>query len=270
MSNSSEILKIIKSTKTKGFIILMCLLPMLDLFYSVYNIYSDYWFNKEYYPNGLGSGNIPHPAFGSFLSASTSGHIFQMLLIWLIPVYLMIIYSDSYIQETKCGYNNIILSKMGKKDVLKKRLQISFLIPFGISLISLFLNFIIANIVFASGTYKNSLDSIEGMGKYFEWMLKNPNFTYIIYIFSYCFIVGMYGVFCTALCFVIRNRKIVYAITIFLWLIQIIYPYSVTYAMQPFTEYGIKYFFVALTVVFVLMIIAIIMDFKLWVCKDEI
>ena len=74
----------------------------------------------------------------------------------------------------------------------------------------------------------------------------------IVHILITCIIYGIMGMFCCATSFYFRNRKTVYFVSIFFWLIEILKPGSLLLIFQPFqinstlteTASGLLLFFV--------------------------
>ena len=74
----------------------------------------------------------------------------------------------------------------------------------------------------------------------------------IMHILITCIIYGIMGMFCCATSFYFRNRKTVYFVSIFFWLIEILKPGSLLLIFQPFqinstlteTASGLLLFFV--------------------------
>ena len=56
----------------------------------------------------------------------------------------------------------------------------------------------------------------------------------IVHILITCIIYGIMGMFCCATSFYFRNRKTVYFVSIFFWLIEILKPGSLLLIFQPF------------------------------------
>lgn len=263
----SELYKVMKSKKCMFFMALMILIPFVDLISNMLHVFLDYWLYSEAYVGGMKSGMILHPAMASFLAGSGDSHLGQMLLIWVLPIYLMLIYSDSYIREVSYGYNNIIFTKGKKKKIIKDRFMVSFLIPFTVCFCSLLLNFLLAQIIFFGG--KDFLgmrvdESFMGL------CMSYPNISYIIYMMVFCFLSGGCGVLCTGISYLIPNNKIAYPLVFVMWFVQIISPYSITYAMQPFIEYGPNYFVPALIINCILVVGVYVVSFVYMEKKDEI
>jgi hypothetical protein len=241
-----------------GFIIFLLLIPLIDL---LMNWNGNTMISKEY---------VLHPSMASFLSGHSMGHITQMLYIWMLPLYLLITYCDYYIQEKKVGYNIMLLSRISKRDLIKSKMIISFFVPFLISFISVSLNFVLANIIFKGGVYFSGLERFVARGiNILHISIQHPIITYIIYILVFSLITGGCGIICTGICLLFPKYKVTYPIVFFIWIIQIAMPYSLTYAMQPFIEYGLDYIIPALLIFLIIVLIVSVSGFIFKVKNDE-
>lgn len=235
----SEVHRILVNRKSKFFIFLIFIIPCIDLLSNCYTYFYDFLIHPEAYGGEVPKENILHPSKASFLSGTSQGHVAQMLLIWVLPLYLLIIYSDFHIQEKKIGYSNILLTKLSRKQFLSTRFFLSFFLPFIIILISLVINFALSIIVFHGGQSFQGMESFSDTNQSLLTVsLNNPYLVYIVYILIFSLIAGGCGIICTSLSFLFTKYKYVYSIAFFIWIIQIILPNSLTYLMQPFIEYG--------------------------------
>lgn len=268
----SEIYRILKSRRGMSFVILMFIIPFIDLILNAFRVFYDYITNPGVYRSGLSHSSILHPTYAAFLTGSSEGHIPQMLLIWILPLYLMIIYSDSYIQERKAGYNNILFSKVTREKLVSSRFAVSFLMPFIISFVSLTINFVLSNIIFHGGTDMMGAEYTlaSDLKPFLLFCYEHPNLIYCVYIFVYSIIAGGCGIMCTGLSFIAPNYKLAYPLAFFLWLVQTMSHYSLTYAMQPFIEYGPEYFIPALIIFFVIVFIIMFITIRRKVGYDEL
>ena len=273
MDLKSEIFKIWKSKKSKIFLGLILLIPFLDLISGFWMEYGDYLLHREAYKNGLSKSSIRVPALGAFLSGYSEGHIAQMLLIWILPIYLMLIYCDSPIQEKKLGYSSILVSKEKRKKIVSTKFLTSFLFAFVSMGVSLSINFLLANILFVGGTDFFGLEVGVKAGVFHSFMtfsIQHPVSVYMGYIFMVSLIAGGYSVFCTAVSMICPNHKLAYAIVFFVWIIQIISKYSLTYAMQPFIEYGPSCFIPAILIFLCIVLAGMVGSYVYKVKCDEI
>lgn len=267
---ASELYRVVKNKKSVAFICILFAVPFIDLLTNVYASFSDYWLHPEAYSGQLPKDNLLHPTVASFLSGSSQGHIAQMLLIWILPLYLLLIYSDFYILEKKIGYSNITYSKISRKELLKVRFLLSFSLPFAILFASLLLNFVLSLIIFHGGQSFLGLEMYTDSHSLLSISLKHPYITYIIYIVAFSFLAGGYGVMCSALSLLFPSYKYVYPMAFFIWIIQIMSPYSLTYIMQPFIEYGWKEIILAGIIFLIIIAIFIFSAWQYKVKYDEV
>lgn len=269
----SELYKVFKSKKSMVFLLFIFSIPLLDLIIAYKQNFEEYFKYPEFYPNGPSKNYIMHPSIAAFLSGSTFGHIGQMLLIWILPIYLLIIYSDSYIQEKKLGYNNIIFARSSRKKVLKSRFFISFALPFLISLCSMSLNFIMTNILFYGGKSYMGLDvpaKSGALGSFFTFSINYSTLTYCFYIIVYSFIAGCVGAYCLGLSYLFSSYKTTYPLAVFVWAILIIMPCSIIGPIQPFTEIPLTKAIIALIILVVVTLTTMFICFMKKVRTDEI
>ena len=84
--------------------------------------------------------SVPLPCTSSFLTSNIY-NVCQILLLWYLPLYLMLIVADDCIEDYKTGYKNILISKFGKISYLRNNVFKGFYIGFTILFISLIINF---------------------------------------------------------------------------------------------------------------------------------
>ena len=187
---------------------------------------------------------ITHPAYAAFLSRSTHGHATQIMLLWLLPFMVLNLVSDRYIWEAKRGYNNIMLSRGAKKKYILSKYTASFLIPFAVILLSMLLNFILSQVIFRTGTSFMGVETSFDIkyGKWFYLEGKYPNLIYLLYIFVTSVLAGMCGLITQSLAFISKRYTITYILGFFIWMWLQTTPYNLTYATQPFIEYGFEDF----------------------------
>ena len=91
--------RIISDKKSIGMIIFMLVIPILDI---VQIYYQDIIkFNGE-----MGK---PYPLYVTFLSCYSQGHIFQMIYLCFLPLYLLVIVGEECIVDYITGYKNILI-----------------------------------------------------------------------------------------------------------------------------------------------------------------
>lgn len=235
-----ELLRIFKSRKSMILMLFLILIPFMDLIQNWTSTFLDYYMNPESYAETLSRQEILHPAAAAFLSGNSGGHLAQMLQIWILPIFLLVIYCDSFIAEKKINYHYTLLTKIRKKDYLNSKFVISFFLPFTICLISLIINFVFSLLLFHGGTGFKGMENFIEPNTFSGLTMSHPYPTYCIYIIIYCMIAGGCGCLCTGLSFLFPDYKIAYPLAFCIWYIQIMWPFSITYAMQPFIEYGLN------------------------------
>ncbi len=216
-------------------------ITLFFLFISIIDIYF-VWYNSYLGPVAGGTNFkyelVPHPAFAAFLSGASEGHIGQMLIIWLLPIYLMFMMGDSYINERKYGYSSFRQSRIERNCMLKIDLIISFLFSFVMILLILLLNFILAVIIFHGGKNFNDLQTYVGtkyIGKVDSFQLMHPYNAYFVYTLMFSIITGLFSMICRAITWLVPNYAFVYPLSFFVWMIFIISPFNLGSLVQPFT-----------------------------------
>lgn len=213
--------RIISDKKSIGMIIFMLVIPILDI---VQIYYQDIIkFNGE-----MGK---PYPLYVTFLSCYSQGHIFQMIYLCFLPLYLLVIVGEECIVDYITGYKNILICKMGKNKYILQKMKSAFIVSFTIVFVGLGLNLILSQIVFNGGT--NTPFDAEPL-KYnsfvmvktflFEISYTHPLTTNIVYILITAIFAGVLG-------------KMVYALTFAIWFIPILFKNSSMLIFQPFMEY---------------------------------
>lgn len=81
---------------------------------------------------------------------------------------------------------------------------------------------------------------------------------------------NLHPLLCTSICYLFPSYKSAYPTALFIWMVQIIAPFSITYAIQPFIEYGPDMFFPALLINFTIILCTTITALLYKVKRDEI
>lgn len=282
-----EILSVLKSKRVLIIALIIFLIPIMDINMAAKQLQVSYKrahkeeileadreSEKECEKEGgrFISGWLAHPAYASFLSRSTQGHTTQIMILWLLPFFVLNLVSDRYIWESKKGYTNIMLSRGSRKKYMLSKYAASFLIPFVVFALSLLLNFVLAQIIFRDGNNFMGLEVLFD-DKYEKWFRiegRYPNLMYLLYVFVTAFLVGMCGLITQSLAFISKRYTITYIVGFFIWMWLQTTPYNLTYATQPFIEYGFEDFIksVALYVGTGLLISTVTFIFK--VRQDEL
>lgn len=249
-----EIAGVIKDRRACIFIAAILLLMLADaaMAYSQYNVPDlrsreeeikalDEMYLKEAEEKGYHwvTAWIIHPACASYLSGVTHGQLPQILIIWLMPLYVLNIYSDKSISEYNRGYVNGMLIRTGKRKYISRKIVVSFIIPFVIMAVCLFVNFGITQIAFHGGYgFRGAEYAVKN--SWTSFIYSHPNVTYCIYILLSSLAAGCCGVICQCLSLIFKKYTTVYAVSFFVWLVLMIIRYSVTDIFQPFSSSDFK------------------------------
>ncbi|AMV59941.1 Hypothetical protein ADU71_0262 [Pediococcus damnosus] len=240
-----EISKLLKNRRFIFFAILIILVPEMDLLIQLKNQFEVGFDTASY---------ITNPAMASFLAGNSIGHYGQMILIWLLPVILLNLYTDQHVSEIKNGYQNATLIRESRKKVYQTKLALSAIIPGLLVFISLLLNFVIALLVWHGGKdfsgMEDELQQLKAVKSFqlLVFQMKHPYGTMVIYIFIFTIMVAIFGMVTQAIVFMFPNYYIAYPFAFLLWIVQIMSPYSSTYFMQPFIEYGLRFIIPAIII----------------------
>ena len=216
------------------------------------------------------SGWIMHPAKAAYLSGSSEGHLTQILLLWLMPIFVLNLYRDRYIMEKKKGYVNILVTRQKKKNCIGAKYIAAFIVPSIVYFICFMVNFVISHIMFEDGYNFNGMEVFAENGGWFEMMYEHPNITYIIYMIITSISAGLCGIICQSIALLTKKMTTTYVVAFFIWMFFIMMKYSITYSMQPFTEYGFEYILKSSCILLVFTFIVTISVFLAKRRRDEL
>ncbi|MCM3225965.1 DUF2705 family protein [Terribacillus saccharophilus] len=223
----SHFYRILHNRKSLFIFILIILIPFIDV---AQLLQMKIQYDVEY-----------HPAFAFFLGGMTQGHAMQIMLIWFLPLFLLLLVSDDGIQDIETGYRQILISKVGRKNYLKEKMLTSFIIGFLSLFVSLLINFITVNILFYGGTYNNGLSDIQiPDNTLYQFSMAYPYLADILFTVIACFMAGVAGMLSATVSFFFRSRKFAYASAFFIWFLLVLRQDSLVFVFQPFTEYGFE------------------------------
>lgn len=178
----------------------------------------------------------PNPNYVTFL-AGYRGHVFESIMLWFMPLYLLIITAEDSIEDYDIGYRNILISKIGKKNYYLNKLVGSFAVAFVIVLVALLIDIILLHTLFSGGQDMpvDPNDSPENL--LYTISNAHPITANIVFAVVTAFLSGLISMVGAALAIVVHNRKIVYSVTFLLWFIPVLLKTSLMLVVQPFSEY---------------------------------
>ena len=262
----SEFIKIFKSVKAKIIFLILMLIALADTYLAIF-VES----KPEYIHENYGQHN---PAYFSLI-AGCHGYTLLTVFLYLMPIFLMLIYCDRYVNERKTGVTLLYSTKTSRKKYFFSKITTAFLFPFLFCGTPNLINIIINSIFLHNGT---NLGGMQRWGEneisaYFYFCIHHPYTTYFIFLFMNLLVFGLLAVMCQSLCFIFKDNRIVYVLSLTIW-IGIYFSnriFGLGYTLQPFVclELApvIYSFFAFLPAAFISMIIAYFCVVKK---KDEI
>lgn len=216
---------------------------------------------------------VYYPAMAAFLSGNTQGHLTQTLLLWNLPLFLLILVGDNYIEERKKGFSGILITKIGKRKYIFGKLIEGFTVSSIVMFSVLIINFVLSFIFFKNGLEDKGLHlSIDStpINELFVFAMHHKNLAYFLFLLVATFLSGLCGMVCTAVCLVFPEKIIAYPIAFLLWFLFVIRNSgSLMDLFQPFTEYDYDYLVpIFITYVSVAVIIVLI-SYIVKVSSDE-
>jgi hypothetical protein len=213
------------------------------------------------------------PSQSLFLVGNSEGHMMQILFLWFLPIYLLIMVCENYIQDVETGENKILILKLGKKKYFGSNLFISFISSFAVFFLSLLLNFIISFIINKDGTHNPSAyisQQLLEVRPMLAYQLSHPVITNLVFILISSLLVGILALTITSICFIFPSRKYAYFLSFILWFLLIMGSSSILLIFQPFTEYPFKHLLKIILQTIILFSIIICSSYFYKVKTDEI
>lgn len=172
-----------------------------------------------------------------FLSGAGRGHLFQVIYLWLLPLYLLIIVGDDSCIDEKIGYKYALMGRAGKNKYLREKWRTSFGIAGVIMFVSLLFNVILICLVFNSRCSDQYLtDNMQGTTLESIY-ISYPLWSYFAFMIIASIISGFLGLLGAVVSTTFRNKKYSYAIVLLVWLIFIVMDDSIMLVLQPYIEY---------------------------------
>ncbi len=175
-----------------------------------------------------------------FLRCNTVGykHLFQVLLLWPLPMYLLTLFSSMYWNENKTGYRNAIISRIGKKKYIKKGLLLSFGGAFVLVMTSMCLNMLVSFLLFNGGRITRiEMEIIND--SFLKWQILHPWMANLLFSFILAFVAGIVAMAGTACTIMSTNLKNVYGVIMAAWFVLLLKKDSIVLLFQPVSEYSI-------------------------------
>lgn len=219
---------------------LIVLLFMLTIMlWDVYLVFKDSYINPAHIYPGTPMSLVYKwtyiPPDAAFLSGLSHGHIPQTIIIWLMPIYLLLLGAGDHCAEHASHMDDMTKMRSSHKTYYAKLLA-QFLYITITFIILATINYLVCLVVFrhgqyASNMYKDNLPLLLSNRK--------PYISYITFIILFGLLSACYATAITALSTLIPFRLIVWIISFYFWYSQLSYlpdlyqPYTeVTFAMR--------------------------------------
>lgn len=199
---------ILKSVKTKVAFLTFLLISLIQCMDSVY---------FSGFERGYGDVN---PAFISLLSNNNTVQ-YLLVFLWLMPILLVLSFTNNCNIEKKTGIRNIYISKSSRKSYWVSKIIVSFVYSFAICCIPLVVNVLINILFLYEGNYFFMLETYpeDVIGEYVYFSVRHPYLVYSGYILSTSLVIGLLGVFCQSVCFIVNDEKLSYIIVFAIWIL---------------------------------------------------
>ena len=184
------------------------------------------------------------PNFAFFLMGSSKSHMFQIIYLWFLPIYLLLITADCPIEDEVTGYKNIIISKISRKAYIKNKFMQSFILCFVIFLVAMSVNLLLCHIVFYGGEWHSYLLMDDSNNKLLTFGIQHTIILNVIYIFITSLLTGLCGMMATSLSIFFKNKKYTYTSAFFIWYILLLGENSIMLGYQPIHEYPLNIIFI--------------------------
>jgi len=165
--------------------------------------------------------------------------MFQAVFLWFMPLVVIVIAVEDCIEYQKIGYQDILISKAGKKQYILHQLLKGFWAIFLLVEFALVINLILVHIVFEGGQF--SPYSMDGtISELHNWEMSLPIVTNLIFATITAFFSGLITMVGIITTFQTNDRRIVYGITLIFWFVPFLRKNSLMLLFQPYAEYGIE------------------------------
>ena len=216
------ILRLWKNPIKKGLFCIILFYPLLEV--------------ALYFKDILNGGSVYFPDYAFFLTCNTVGHIFQSLLLWFMPIYCLLLTADDCLEEQKTGYKNILITRCGKKRYIQLHLIKSFFCSFVMIVAALLINLLFVHLIFRGGQFSPYSDEGD-LSLFYQWEINHPLLTNLLFTFVTAFFSGLISMVGTINAIMIKNKKVVYGITMLFWFIPFLKEKSIVLLFQPHSEY---------------------------------
>ena len=215
---------------------------------------------------GLGFYSPPYATFVAL--PGVAHHILNRVFTWFMPLYMVLIFADTVIEDSQTRLSNSEIARTGKKSYIRTKVLGTFTMAFILIAFSMLLNLMLCYIVFSGGKFigMDPGDSPENF--LYNISHAHPLLANIAFDLVKAFMCALIATVGASIALIAPNRKIVYSLTLIIWFIPIMLNKSLVLIFKPFSEYDFQYLlpiFFSVTFAFVLIIICM----AFWRLKDD-
>ncbi|MGP3641300.1 hypothetical protein [Lentilactobacillus hilgardii] len=235
---SSELNAIKHSKRSKITILFLFITIIVGEAFSWYGNYYLFWDYARYKHMALSYKNIYHPTITTFLAGNTSGQFLQIIIIWLLPMYLLLISTHRLVDQSQAESNYVTLSRFSKINRYLETSQLTqFIVFMSLFLILFGFDFLLAELLFHNGQFFMDLENSIKYSHLLGLELQHPNLTYLIYSVIVSAAFALFAVVVQVLVLTLKRPILIYPISLGIWFFMVAMPASSTYFIQPFIEY---------------------------------
>ena len=205
--------------------LVIVLLPMIDLLLYLYDIIAM-------------SGYVPIPDHAFFLTCNSNylSFLTQYLFLWFMPLYGLILTCDDCIEDHRLKYDCMVISRIGKKKYIHTHMMKSFIYMFSLTAIALLLNLLLCHILFQNGVF-NTYGEDFNTDVFYQWEKNHPLLTNLLFISITSFFSGLIAVVGVMSSILFKNKRMIYGITMMMWIVPTLQEKSLMLLFQPHSEY---------------------------------
>lgn len=258
---SNKYFALLHSKRSKFTWLLLFVGVIVSLLIQWYGYFYDYEMHRAAYPTGINYREVLSPEAASFLSGNSTGHFVQILIIWLFPIYCILLLSQRSFGKQVAGSIHQYLSRGTTfTRMLIADYVANFTLVFIIFMIIFVFDYFVSSVIFRGGQSFMDMETyINQPGwEFLKLQIIHPQLTYLLCIFVTCLCFGTFAVLIEMLALILKNQVALYAISMVIWLVFLALPMSSTSFMQPFTEIQVDVYLSSIAVYFITCILIIV------------
>lgn len=216
------------------------------------------------------------PNYSTFLAGNSEGHYAQMLVLWLLPIYLIFGTSAWVLADVNSGNVLSVIGRTNRKYYWKVYNQVNFLYGFSLIFIPMILNYVFVTVIFRKETtvpfmIEQSVKLVDFQRFFYDsifWELSHPELSNILHITMVALTAGCMSVMIATINIFTKSFYYTVFIVISLWYLLISITPSIMILFQPFTEYSIASKMLYFISSVLLLTVCLVIQKKWWLQYD--